>query len=197
MLGLYRGRPVADGGHQRSDPVLAATFWVGPHVTLAAAPQADGRTVHLGLYPTSDLAGLILRIAGFVAEGPHAAPDTTMTWEQLTGQEPSPGSGVPEAWRVRPEHLWHVVAAVPGGRPSDVTGSDVTGSDGADGEGQHAETAALQVLTVPGTGHYRLAPDPGHAPGHDGGPPGFRLHTRSGLALFHDLRALCRHAAGG
>lgn len=163
-----------------SSPV--GRLWLDEDRVLAvSAPSVQGGPHQVGLYRRDRTAELILRMLGFVPEGPHSAPEAPLTWDQLTGREPLPEeAGVPESWRGDSRRVWQVMATTHGGQAGSPQGPPV----------------AMQVLSVPGWGHYLLGPAPSSDPRPREASSRFRLRERSGLALVHDLRALVRHAGG-
>lgn len=156
-------------------------MWIDEDRALAvAAPSVPEGHHQVGLYPRPRTAELILRMIGFVPEGPHVPPEDPLTWEQLFAS-PSASEGLEgpanplQAWWASPRVLWQVV-------PHLREGGSAHRSDTA---GQ-AVGPVLQILTVPGFGHYRCLPS------GPGSPARFRLEAVSGLALLQHVRDWCR-----
>lgn len=175
MMDLHRSGPGGSGG---THP--AARFWVGEEASVVLSrPGPESAGVHLGLYPNRDLAELVLRLAGHTPEGPFAPPAGTLTWDQMMGRASGPAStGLPDAWGEASKTVWQLVTVDPGGRAG--AGQQLPGVG--------TREAVLQVLTVPGFGHYRFHPE------EQTGPVGFRLREVSGLALLQELRSAFRAA---
>lgn len=171
--------------HRTDDlgPRFGARFWIGTQtvmVVVPAGPRAD-RTpgLRMALYPRRDLAEMVLRAAGHVAEGPGAAPRASLTWDQMTGAEAIPEGAVgTDPWPTGERHLWQLVAL-------DAEQVHVDGPGRPDpGDG------VLQVLGVADVGHFLARRESeGEEP-----PTGYRLQPVSGLALYQSVRDALRRS---
>ncbi len=185
-LGRLVNDPLAVWDLYRTDArgsTFRGRFWQGRDTVMAVVPREAGtggaggaggarRGLGMGLYPRADLAELVLRAAGHVAAERSEAPRRTLTWEQLTGEDPLPEEvAALSAGAAGERHVWQLV-------PLDPAMVHLGGA------GRVApDRGILQAVSIPGAGHFLMLPDATR-----GQPAGYGLEAISGLALYQAVR---------